>query len=133
MELNTLNRVIAVAQPHYKPVVGFRSYGQDIGYRRALHNERVIPSGLDGVGKSGENSIAGVADDRCLAVHNLRGPNHLSSEYLAKALQPEAHSEHRPDTTELLDEGIAQPGIGRTPRSGADENAVGIQIEGLIE
>lgn len=133
MELNTLNRVIAVAQPHHEPVVGLRSYGQDIGHRRALHNERVIPGGLDGVGKSRENSIAGMADNRCLAVHDLRGSNHLPSEYLPEALQPEAHSEHRPDAAELLDEGIAQPGIGWTPRSGADENPVGIEIEGLID
>ncbi len=66
-------------------------------------------------------------------MHDLRGSNHLSAEYLTEALQSKAYPEHGFDPAERLDEGIAQPGIGWAPWSGTDEHAVGIKVECLIE
>ena len=133
MKLHPFHRVIAVAQPHHQTVIGLRGNGQDVGHRRSLHNERVVSGGFDGVGESGENPFSGVVDNRRLAVHYLRCSNHPAAENLPEALQSEAHTEQGPHTAELLDDGVAQPGIGRLSRPGADENTIGIDVEGLVE
>ncbi len=133
MKLHSFHRVIAVAKPHHQPVIGLRSNSQDIGDRRPLHDERVVPGGFDGVGESGEDPFTGVVDGRGFAVHDLRCSNHPAAENLPEALQSQTHAEQGPHAAELRDEGVAQPGVARLPRSGADEDTVGIDREGLFE
>ncbi len=95
MELHSFNRVIAVAQSHDEPVIGLGSDGQNIGYRGSLHDQRMVPGGLDGIGEPGENPFTGVPDDRGLAVHDLRGPDHPAAEYLPEALQAQTYTQNR--------------------------------------
>ena len=88
---------------------------------------------LDRIREAGEDSVSGVVDDRRLAVHDLRGSNHLSAEDFSEALQSQAHTEDGPDTAELLDEGVAQPGIRWTARPRTDENTVGFKVASLLQ
>ena len=64
------------------------------GTRGAVDDQRVVAGGLERVGQAGEHALAVVADQRGLAVHDLRGPHHLPAEDLADALVAEADAEH---------------------------------------
>ncbi len=66
-------------------------------------------------------------------MHDLRCPYHPTAEYLPEALKAQAYAEYRAYTAELLDEGVAQPGITRLSWPGTDENSIGFDVEGLLE
>ena len=63
------------------------------GTRRPVDHQRVVAGGLERLGQAGEHAGAVVADQRRLAVHDLRGPHDLAAEDLADALVAEAHAE----------------------------------------
>ena len=73
------------------------------GTERAIDDERVVAGGLERVGQVGEHAPAVVADERRLAVHDLRGTNDATAEDLADALVAEAHAEHGTVARECAD------------------------------
>jgi hypothetical protein len=64
-------------------------------------------------------------------VHELRRPHHLAPERLAQGLVAEADAEegHRRAADELE----ADPRLVRRARTGRDDDALGLEREGLVE
>ncbi len=87
-----------------------------------------------GLGQAGEQAVAGVADHRRLAVHDLAGPHHLAAVELADALVAEAHAEHRhAPAAELVDGGVGDAGVLRAAGAGRDEHRRRLEVDELVE
>src|SRR6185295_8079294 len=93
VELHTLDRQAAMAQPHDLAVLGLCGDGEAVRQGRPLDDQRVIARGNETSGYFPEHPFFVVADPRCLAVHHLPGAHHFPAERLADRLVAEADAE----------------------------------------
>ena len=83
-----------------------------------LDDERVVPSGLDGVREAVKNPAVVMPNHRRLAVHDVRGTHDIATERLPHALHPETHTEDRCGGLELGEDRHADTGVIRVTGSG---------------
>ena len=67
----------------------------------------------NGSGSPANTPDAVVADERRLAVHDLRRAHDVAAEHLADALVAEAHAEHRDAAGEVRDHVVGDAGVVR--------------------
>src|SRR3954447_18708632 len=95
MELDSLDRELAMAQSHHESVLGLSGDLEYVRNRRTLHDERVIARRRERIGETREHADAIVSNLRGLAVHHVRRADDGAAVKLADALQAEAYAEHR--------------------------------------
>src|SRR5206468_13120963 len=103
MELDAFDFVAAVAEAHDDAVTGFGGDGEFAWERFALHDERVIARGGEGVRQLAEDVFAVVMDLARFAVEEFRGANDLASKRSANGLMPEAYAEDREFSCKAFD------------------------------
>ncbi len=131
MELDALDRELAVAHPHHLAV---GRPGRDLELVGDLdRRERVVAAGLEVLGEAGEHAPAVVLDEGRLSVQErLCGPD-LASEGLDDRLMAEADPERwhaRPEPADQLDR---DPRVRRTAGTGGDHEVGGIEGLGLLD
>ena len=132
MELHPLHQVLPVPQPHDLALVGLRGDLQPAGKRLPPHDERVVPSGLERIGKVLEDRLPVVVDHRGLPVHQAGGADHLAAEDVPDALVPETDPEQRDAAGEPRDHLVGDPGLHRAARPGRDDDLLRRQRFDLI-
>src|SRR5258708_25051285 len=102
VELHAVRRVLDVAQSHHRPVHRPRGDHQIGRHRRAFHDERVIPRGLEWIGHSRHHARVVVPNPRSLAMPGLVA-DHVAAERLAKTLMSKTHAQNRDLPAQLAD------------------------------
>ena len=111
MELHALDIELRVTESHHHPVVALCGDLELVRERLAVDDEGVVAGRHERLWQAGEHSGVGVANQRCLAMHHVGGPDDLTAVDLAHALQPEADAEHGTAAGEVQDQVVAQPGV----------------------
>jgi len=124
MELDAVDRQVAVAEAHHRGVVGGGVDHQILG--NVGDDQRVIARRREGRGQALEQPGAVMRDRAGLAMHQPAA-HHLPAEMLANRLMTEADAEQG-----LLqigaggDEIEADPGLVRRARAGGDQEGLGV-------
>ncbi len=92
-------------------VIGPGAGCQVIGERVFGDDQAVVSGGQEGIGKSLEESFAGVSDVGDFPVHQPRGWHDLSSESFGDRLVSEADTEQGDLGTEVFDDLLADAGF----------------------
>src|SRR5947209_5074463 len=95
MELDAVERPLAMLQSHDDAVRRLGGDGQAVGPARAVDDEGMVARRLERVGQPGEDAAAAVAYGAQLAVHRPGGAHDLAAEDLADDLVAEADAEDR--------------------------------------
>src|SRR5579871_5874195 len=95
MELDPVDRTIAVSHRHDEPVFGLRAHLELIRRGLALDDERVIARRLERAVQAAKDALSVVGDAGNLAVHRLTGAHDLAAEGLSDRLMAEADAENR--------------------------------------
>ena len=103
------------------------------GERLAIDDEGVVAGRHERLWQTGEHSGVSVANQGCLAMHHVSGPNDLTAVDLAHALQPEADAEHGTAAGEVQNQVVAQAGVIRGSGTGRDEHAVRVELDEAIQ
>jgi len=94
MELHPLHRNIPVPNPHDLPFLRPGVDAQAVGDGLAPDDERMVARGDERVLQPGEHPCTVVVDERCLAVHRLRGADDIAPVSGSDGLVPEADSQN---------------------------------------
>src|SRR5665213_212107 len=125
VELHTFNRQGAMPKAHDDPVSGVRGHLENVGNRRRVNHERVVPGRLEWAIQTCKDTRRLVVNHRGLAVHDLWRRNHGAAEDLADALVAETDPEHGdPARSEVLNRSRADTGILGTPWARRDQQKI---------
>ena len=69
----------------------------------AIDDEGMVACGFKGLRHVRENGICTMVDGRCFTMHEELGSHNLATIGLGKGLMPEADTEHRDPSCEVLD------------------------------
>src|SRR6516164_5843705 len=131
MKLYSLDCKLAVTQTHDDAsTIAVVAGGGDFQVGRQapfLDNERVIAGSGQGRGNTTKNRPAVVLHGAGLAVHEVRGANHLASERRSDCLVPEAHTEDGNTAGEVFNEVDADAGLLGSARAGRDNDSFGTE------
>src|SRR5690348_13987788 len=131
MELHPVRRVLGVTKAHHGAVGGPRGDDQLVRNRRAVDDERVVASRLEGIADARQHARVVVTDPRRLAVRRLVA-HHLGAEGLAHALVAEAHAEDGHLAGEVAKNLRRDARIGGGPGTRRDDDAAeGSELGGL--
>src|SRR5215210_1045341 len=123
MELDALDGEFFVSYAHDHAVLGSACYGEALGYRIRLDDERVVAGRLEALWQAPVHALAVVHYPRGLAVYGL--PAHdLSPVGLSYGLVAEADAEHRDPLGGLLYNPERDPGLVRGTWTGRDDYPV---------
>src|SRR6202049_1012874 len=130
MELHSLDRVPAMAQPHDGALaVFFCSPGADFQFRGKtffLDDQGVVASGSHRDRQSLKNTFIVMHDRAGLAVHKVCGAYYVAAEGRANGLMSKAHPEHWHFSNEVAYEINADAGILRRAGTGRNYDALGL-------
>ena len=93
VELDTLNRVLSVAQAHNLTVLRPGGYLQAFRKVVTLHHQRVVADGGEGVGQPGKHSLASMMYQGRLAMHYLLRQNDSATVAITDTLVTQADPE----------------------------------------
>ena len=124
MELDALDVVGPVPEPHDLTLLGPGRDLQDRRERLALDDERVVTAGRERVGEPGEDPLAVVVYRARLAVDDPHVADHLGAEGLADRLVAEADPQDRQLAGELADGGERHARLVRRARARREDEPV---------
>jgi len=125
MKLNALDLHLPVAEAHDKSVGRGGGDFEAGGQALALHDQRMVTSGLERIGQAFENGPAVVMDLAGLAMHQLRRPDDLAAESLPDGLMAKAHSQDGYTSGQLFNHFQTDPCFVGSFRPGRDDNRIG--------
>src|SRR5262245_2066312 len=125
MELDPLDGIATMTQPHDLAVLGPGGDLERVGHGLAHHRQRVVARGDEGVAEPGEYAAAVVADRGRLAVHLRLRARDRRAVRLADRLVAEADAEDRRGRAEPLDDLQRHARLIRIARAGGDHDALG--------
>jgi len=125
MKLNALDLHLPVAEAHDKSVGRGGGDFEAGGQALALHDQRMVTSGLERIGQAFEDGPAVVMDLAGLAMHQFRRPDDLAAESLPDGLVAEAHSQDGYTSGQLFNHLKADPCFVGSFRPGRDDNRIG--------
>ncbi len=127
MELHAMHRQRFVAHPHDLVIIGPGGDLQTFRQCFALDHQRVIARRGERVGQAVKHAGVVVMDRRGLTVHQLFGVNDASAEGLANALVPEAYTQNRNLSGEVLDRRDRDAGFVRCTRAGRHHDVLRVE------
>src|SRR6185437_7726924 len=132
MELHTVQRPLAMYEPHHQPVISPGGDAHALRQARALDDQRMISGCRKGIGEAFENAGAVMMVYRKLAMYRLGRAHDFSAHGLADRLQPEADAQHRhiAGAAHELEADAGVIGIARTRR---DHDALGPHRQRLVD
>src|SRR4051812_31472552 len=117
MELDAVDRQLAVLQSHDFAFGGLSGHFETGGQRFSPDDQRMVPRRLEWIWKLFEDTGVAVLNGRSFSMHQSICGNDVGSEHGADALMPETNAEDRNSWTELADDFIADRSVLRPPRA----------------
>jgi len=137
VELDAFNGQGAMAQAHddgsIAVVRGGAGGDDEVGGQGLLgDDQRVVAGAGEGRFQALEDALAVMIDRAGLAVHQVRGADHLAAEGLADGLMAEADAEDGDFAGHVTDERHQNAGLARRAGTGREQDAVGAECFDLL-
>lgn len=133
VELHAVQAEFLRVEGHDDAVLRPRANFERRRKRFALHDQRVVAGGREGVRDVAEHPLPVVIDLRGLAVHDLPGADDLAAKRFADGLMAEADAEQRDVALRGVDERNGDSGVGGRTRPRRDDDLLRLKRERLFD
>lgn len=133
MELHTVQAEFLRVEGHDDAVLRPRADFERRRKRFALHDERVVAGGREGVRDVAEHPLPVVKDLRGLAVHDLPGADDLAAKRFADGLMAEADAEQRDVALRGVDERNGDARVRRRTRPGRNNDLLRLERQRFFD